>query len=35
VFGADVVRAAEVQDELGDAVVVRQRTAADVDVVRG
>jgi len=34
-LGADTVRAAEVKNELGDAVVVRQRTAADVDVVGG
>ena len=35
VLGADSVRAAEVKNDLGDAVVVRQRTAADVDVVGG
>ena len=33
VFGTDHVGAAEVDDDLGDAVVVRQRATADVDVM--
>jgi len=35
VLGADPICTAEVQNDLGDAVVIRQRTTTDVDVVGG
>jgi len=35
VFGSDGVGAAEMQDDLGDAVMIRQRATTDVDIVGG